>query len=120
MRAKHFLELYEAQQELFEVEMSPSNLKKLAAGVPGAKVGIEFEMVVPDVEIDDEDRYDEPEEDYSHDPRPDDIDDIVRFFGGEDEYVGQQNSDREVERLGEELTEKFHEWQTEQLSLIHI
>ena len=45
--------LFEAQQELFEVEMSPSNLKRLASQIPDARVGIEFEMVVPNVQSED-------------------------------------------------------------------
>ena len=61
MRAKQFLGLYEAQQQLFEVEMSPSNLKKLANKIDGAKVGMEFEMYVPDVDIDTGDDDYEPE-----------------------------------------------------------
>lgn len=111
MRAKQFLELYEAQQELFEVEMSPSNLKKLAAAVPGAMVGMEFEMVVPDVSSEDMDDY-EAEADYGMDERASDIDDIVRFFGSSDDYMGETNGPDELRSLEEELREKFYEWQS--------
>ena len=113
MRAKHFLELYEAQQDLFEVEMSPSNLKKLAAAVPGAMVGMEFEMVVPGAQGDDDDF--EPEADYDYDERANDIDDIVDFFGREDDYMGQTNGPRDLDSLREELNEKFYEWQNEKI-----
>lgn len=114
MRAKQFLELYEAQQELFEVEMSPSNLKKLAAAVPGAMVGMEFEMVVPDVEADDYDDF-EAEPDYGYDERARDIDDIVEFFGRSDDYMGETNGPSELRDLREELNEKFYEWMSEKI-----
>ena len=114
MRAKHFLELYEAQQELFEVEMSPSNLKKLAAAVPGAMVGMEFEMVVPDVDAGSDDDF-EAEPDYDYDERAIDIDDIVEFFGRSDDYMGQVNDPSELSALREELDEKFYEWQFEKI-----
>ena len=114
MRAKHFLLLHEAQQELFEVEMSPSSLKRLASQIPGVQVGMEFEMVVPNAQTDDDDEFD-PEPDYDYDERADDIDDIVRFFGSDDDYVGQSNGPRELERLEEELREMFSEYMSEQI-----
>lgn len=114
MKATDIYSLYEAQQELFEVEMSPSNLKKLAAAIPGAKVGMEFEMVVPGVQDPDNEDY-EPEEDFEADERADDIADIVRFFGHEDDYVGQVNDPDDLENLEDELREKYYEWQGEQI-----
>jgi hypothetical protein len=114
VRAKQFLELYEAQQQLFEVEMSPSNLKKLAAAVPGAMVGMEFEMVVPDVNSG-EDYEGEAEPDYAYDERANDIDDIVDFFGRVDDYMGQTNGPRELDSLREELNEEFYEWWSEKI-----
>jgi hypothetical protein len=108
MRAKQFVPIVEAQQELFEVNMSPGSLKKLASGID-ALVGIEFEMIVPDVgSVDDDDR--EPEEDMDYDERADDIDDIVRFFND-----GDYNDRSSVRDLEEELREKFYEWQSEQI-----
>lgn len=108
MRAKQFVPIVEAQQELFEVNMSPGSLKKLASGID-ALVGIEFEMIVPDVgSIDDDDR--EPEEDMDYDERADDIDDVVRFFND-----GDYNDRSSVRDLEEELREKFYEWQSEQI-----
>ena len=58
MKATDIYSLFEAQQELFEVEMSPSNLKKLAAAIPGVKVGMEFEMIVPGVQDPDDEGTD--------------------------------------------------------------
>ena len=114
MKATDIYSLFEAQQELFEVEMSPSSLRKLAAAIPGVKVGMEFEMVVPRVkDPDDEDT--EPEEDMDADETADDIDDIVRFFGHEDDYMGQVNDPSDLRDLQEELREKYYEWMTDKI-----
>lgn len=114
VKATDIYSLFEAQQELFEVAMNPSNLKKLAAAIPGVQVGMEFEMVVPDAEGEDEDDF-EYEPDYGRDERAEDIEDIVRFFGEEDDYVGQHNSERDLDRLRDDLYEKFGEWQSEKI-----
>lgn len=114
MKATDIYSLLEAQQELFEVAMNPSNLKKLAAAIPGVQVGMEFEMVVPDAQSEDEDDF-EYEPDYGRDERAEDIEDIVRFFGEEDDYVGNNNSERELDRLRDDLYEKFYEWQSEKI-----
>lgn len=108
MRAKDFVPIVEAQSELFEVKMSPSSLKKLAGGID-ALVGIEFEMLVPNVGSVDDDDY-EPEEDMDYDEEAYDIDDIVRFFND-----GDYNDRSTVRDLEEELREKFYEWQSEQI-----
>jgi len=108
MRAKQFVPIVEAQQELFEVNMSPGNLKKLASGID-ALVGIEFEMIVPDVgNVDDEDY--EQEEDMDYDERANDIDDIVRFFDDRD-----YNDSGTIRDLRDELQEKFYEWQSNEI-----
>jgi len=114
MKSTDIYSLFEAQQELFEVAMNPSNLKKLAAAIPGVQVGMEFEMVVPDAQSEDEDDF-EYEPDYGRDERAADIDDIIRFFGEEDDYVGNNNSERQLDRLREDLNEKFYEWQSEKI-----
>lgn len=104
MRAKDFL-IVEAQQELFEVNMSPSNLKKLASEIP-AIVGIEFEMIVPNIgSLDDPDSF-EPEEDMYMDEGAYDIDSIVDFFGN-----NYNNSRSDLRALASELREGFTEWQ---------
>jgi hypothetical protein len=114
VKATDIYSLFEAQQELFEVEMSPSSLRKLAAAIPGVKVGMEFEMVVPGVkDPDDEDT--EPEEDFDADERADDIEDIIRFFSHEDDYMGQVNDPSDLRDLEEELREKFYEYMEEQI-----
>lgn len=110
MKATDIYSLLEAQQDLFEVEMSPSNLKKLASQVD-ARVGMEFEMVVPDAEGDEDDYDQEREPDMGRDERVEDIEDIVRFFGEEDDYMGNMNSPGTLDRLRDELEERFYEWQ---------
>jgi hypothetical protein len=108
MRAKQFVPIVEAQSELFEVKMSPSSLKKLAGGID-ALVGIEFEMIVPDVgSIDDDDR--EPEEDMDYDEEAYDINDIVGFFND-----GDYNDRSTVRDLEGDLREKFGRWMNEQI-----
>jgi hypothetical protein len=51
-----------AEETLNEVNMSPTNLKKLSSQIP-ASVGMEFEMVVPGLSDPDDQEYYEPEED---------------------------------------------------------
>jgi len=111
LRAKDFLSTYiifEPTNQLFEVAMNPSNLKRLAKAIPGVQVGMEFEMVVPDVQVDDDEYDSEP--DYDQDESVSDIDDIVRFFGSDDDYRGQVNYSGDLRRLEEELREGFAEW----------
>jgi hypothetical protein len=115
MKASDIYSLFEAQQELFEVEMSPSNLKKLASAIPGVKVGMEFEMVVPDAKNEDDDDYYEPEPDYDRDESAYDIEDIINFFSHDDDYVGRVNDRREIGELEEKLREKYYEYQSEQI-----
>lgn len=102
MRAKDFLIV--ESQNLFEVNMSPSNLKKLAGAID-AKVGFEFEMIVPGVGSTDgyDDREMEP--DYDMDERTEDIDDIVRFF-----HDGEYNERSTIRELRSELEENYREW----------
>lgn len=87
MRAKDFL--LSSTSSLFEVKMSPTNLTKLASKID-AKVGIEFEMIIPDVYVRDEDDY--PENDMSENRRVSSISDIIDFFGEGDENTGYELS----------------------------
>ena len=88
--------------------MSPSNLKKLASNI-NARAGIEFEMLVPDVEGGDDEDV-EQEEDWDADRRANDIDDICNFF-----HDGEYNDRSEINDLREELTEKFTEWADQEI-----
>ena len=86
--------------------MSPSNLKREAAKT-GAMAGMEFEMIVPNVNVEIEPNY---EMDMDRDTRSRDFDDIRSFF-----YDGDMNSRRDVDRLIEALQEEFNEWGDEQI-----
>lgn len=100
------LELFE-DEDLFEVKMTSKNLANLAKDIKGAKVGLEFEMIVPNVS-NDEDNEQEP--DYDQDQRVRDIDDAVSFFDD-----GDYNSHREIRRLREQMESDYFDWQSEQI-----
>jgi hypothetical protein len=109
MRARQFIKTtrkISESQDLFEINMSPSNLQKLAKNID-AQVGIEFEMIVPDVAVEDED----PEVDYDgYDERVSSIDEAVEFFDD-----GDHNSRGAIRRLRDAMNEEYYEWQIEQL-----
>ena len=85
---------------LFEINMSTGSLRREAAKT-GAIAGMEFEMIVPNVEGGD----DEMEPDYDQDERCRSIEDAVNFF-----HDGDYNGRREVERLREKMQNDFQEW----------
>jgi hypothetical protein len=93
-------------QDLFEINMSPSNLKRLVKDID-ARAGIEFEMIVPDVNVEEEG---ELEQDMDMDERVRDIDDVIRFFDD-----GDYNSSRDIRNLREELEGAFFEYRNEQI-----
>jgi hypothetical protein len=97
------LELYE-EQDLFEINMSPTNLKKLAAQT-GALAGMEFEMIVPGIEGG-EDAEQEP--DYDADENVMSIEDAAQFF-----FDGDYNGRREIQRLREQMSDSYQEWLSE-------
>ena len=72
-------------------------------------VGFEFEMYVDDVNIDDTDNYEpEYEADYSDNPAPRNINDIIEFFND-----GDYNSRQEIRNLETRLRNEFQEWASE-------
>jgi hypothetical protein len=95
-------------QDLFEIDMSPSNLRRLVRDID-ARAGIEFEMIVPDVRVSDDDGELEPN--YDYDPRIDSISEAEDFF-----LDGDYNSRRDVRGLVEAMNEDYFEWQIEQLN----
>ena len=103
MRALDFI--IETNQILDEVAMNPTRLRQEAAQT-GARAGMEFEMIVPNVNSEDEDN--DPEADYDSDERTGSISNISNFFL-DNEYNGR----REVEHLVSELTDSYHEWADE-------
>ena len=98
------------EDELFELNMSPGNLKKMAQGID-ARAGMEFELIVPGVE----------EEEEEFDPEPDyEVDegfpvgrgwqrDVISFFRGGD----MGNSTSTIQRAIDSLNEDFWSWMDE-------
>jgi len=96
------------EDELFELNMSPGNLARMSKNID-ARVGMEFELIVPNADTDDEDEF-ESEPDYDADERfPTGqgwTRDIMDFFrGGE-----MGNSTREIQRAIDDLNENFYAW----------
>ena len=89
------------EDDLFEISMSPTSLRKLSAQT-GALAGMEFEMIVPNTEGG-EDTDMEP--DYDYDERCRSIDDAVQFF-----HDGDYNGRYDVERLRTAMLSDYHDW----------
>jgi hypothetical protein len=103
---REFSEFVTEQENLFEITMSPSSLKKLSAQT-GALAGMEFEMIVPNTEGNDNG---DQEPDYEYDERCRSIDDAVQFF-----HDGDWNGRRDVERLRDRMQNDFQEWLDDKL-----
>jgi hypothetical protein len=86
---------------LGEINMSTGSLRQEAAKT-GAIAGMEFEMIVPNTENDDDGDL---EPDYDQDERCRSIQDAYEFF-----YDGDYNGRREVEQLREQMSNDFMEW----------
>ena len=101
MRARNFI----AEAELFEINMSPGNLKQLASKID-ARVGMEFEMIVPNIESDENS---ESEPDYTNDERVRGWSSVEQFFND-----GDYNTRSAVADLNQELFQEYTEsdyWQ---------
>lgn len=96
--------IVETAQQLNEINMSPNSLRQLASKID-AQAGMEFEMIVPNVESDSEP---DMQPDYDQDTSTRSFDDIRSFF-----HDGDYNSRRAVDDLIEEIEGEFLEWQTE-------
>jgi hypothetical protein len=94
------------EEDLFEINMSTGSLRREAAKT-GAIAGMEFEMIVPNTEGNDDGDL---EPDYDQDERCRSIDDAVQFF-----HDGDYNGRREVERLRERMQNDFQEWLSDKL-----
>ena len=100
------------EDELFELKMSPTNLSKMAKNID-ARVGMEFELIVPNAQGEEENEF-ESEPDYDADESfptgPGWTNEIMSFFrGGE-----VSNSTRSIQRAIDELNENFLAWTDEQ------
>jgi hypothetical protein len=101
-------------EELDEVKMSPGALEKFATSdaAKGIRAGFEAELIFRDTqgESDEED----PEPDYDADERAYSISQVIEFFDN-DEY-GYGLSDRERNRLEEQLDETYMNWRDDQMT----
>jgi len=98
-------EQFDESTALFEIKMTGKNLRAEAAKT-GALAGMEFEMIVPNVESDVEP---EMEPDMDQDQRARSFDDVRSFFDD-----GDYNSRRNVNNLLDELSDEYEEWHQEQ------
>jgi hypothetical protein len=90
---------------LFEINMSTGSLRREAAKT-GAIAGMEFEMIVPNVEGGDDDG--QMEADYSYDEGVSSIQEAYDFF-----YDGDYNSRGDVTRLRDRMQDEYYEWLSE-------
>ena len=95
------------EQDLFEINMGSKNLRREAAKT-GAIAGMEFEMIVPNVEGS-EDQDQEP--DYDYDQRCRSIQDAYDFF-----YDGDWNSRRSCDSMRDSMQNDFGEWLGEKVN----
>ena len=82
MRFKEFKLNPLTEAILDEVSMSPTSLQRWADSpdAQGMLMGIEFEMVIPNLSLIDDYEDEDENNDYSTDTRVDDIDSIINFF----------------------------------------
>jgi hypothetical protein len=101
-------------EDLDEVKMSPSALEKFATSdaAKGIRAGFEAELIFRDTAGESEDL--DPEPDYDADERAYSISQVIEFFDN-DEY-GYGLSDRERNRLEENLDETYMNWRDEQMT----
>ena len=107
MRIKEIKKLIKEDEDLFEINMGSINLRKEAAKV-GALAGMEFEMIVPNVEGDDDGDL---EPDYDYDQRCRSIQDAYDFF-----YDGDWNSRRSCDEMRDSMRDDFQEWLDEKIN----
>jgi len=105
--------LMESEEELDEVKMSPGALEKFATSdaAKGIRAGFEAELIFRDTQGSSDDL--DPEPDYDADERAYSISQVIEFFTM-DEY-GYGLSDRERNRLEENLDETYMQWRDEQM-----
>ena len=101
------LSLFE-EQDLFEINMGSKNLRREAAKT-GAIAGMEFEMIVPNVEGGSGDEDLEP--DYDYDQRCRSIQDAYDFF-----YDADFNSRRSCDEMRDSMRNDYTEWLDQKIS----
>ena len=96
----------EEDEELMEVEMSPSAFRRFlnSPEAEGIRAGFEAELIFRNTQSDAEGGESEP--DYDMDEQTGSIDDIIDFFRGGDDGISRATA----ERLRNELYEQFMDW----------
>lgn len=94
------------ESELFEINMSPSSLEKLASKID-ARAGMEFEMVVPNAMGGDDEGDLEP--DYDQDERTRSWSNIEDFFTGGDGVNSTRTVTQYIQRIQDEFLEYVDE-----------
>lgn len=108
MRFKEIKKLITETEILDEIRMNPKSLQAAAEKID-ARVGMEFELIVPgNYTEDDDENFEEP--DYGEDRRGRSISDVVDFF----EHNGI-NRRRDLKLLEENLLEEFVDWRSEKV-----
>jgi hypothetical protein len=99
--------------DLDEVRMSPSALEKFATSkeAQGIRAGFEAELIFRDTQGESEEM--DPEPDYDADERAYSIQQVIEFF--ENDEWGYGLSNRQRNRLEEELDEAYMTWRDEQM-----
>jgi hypothetical protein len=95
------------EDDLLEIRMDPTSLAAAVKNID-ARVGMEFEMIVPNVGEEGYSDDVEYEPNYANDPAPRNISDILDFF-----YDGDYNGRRDISNLERELRNDFSEWASE-------
>lgn len=100
--------------ELDEVKMSPTSLRQFAdsPAAQGIRAGFEAELIFAGLGEPD---YGETEPDYDMDERAYSIQQVLDFFVNDDDEWGYGLSDRQRDRLEEQLDEMYIEWRDEQI-----
>ena len=102
-----------SEEVLDEVKMSPSSLMKFANSpeAEGMLMGVEWELCVPNVAVDDDSG--EGEYDYDMDERAYSIDDIIEFFrNGEMSNLGSSSA----QRLREKMWDEYLDWTNDKIN----
>ena len=112
--AESLMERYQSikEEDLLEVEMSPSALRSWAKSdeAKGVRAGFELELIFADTEREEDEYSDEPNMDY--DQPIGTLDDIVEFYDG-DNYAWESLQPVEAERFRESVIDDLMDYEDE-------
>lgn len=101
-----------SEQQLDEIRMSPTALKKFADSPEAADIqaGFEAELYFRDA-LENYGEHDDPEPDYDYNPVCSSIDDIIEFFSGD------YNNRSDLHRLRIELVDAYVNWRDQVIDI---